>query len=153
MHLSAQIAKSLREVYLGENWTSVNFRDTLVGVNWQQATKKIDSLNTIATLVFHTNYYVDAIIEVLQGHALNAHDKYSFDYAPVLSSIDWENMLNKTWANVEVLAVLIEELPEEKLWEIFWDKKYGVYYRNLQGLIEHAHYHLGQIVLIKKLIG
>ena len=31
-------------------------------------------------------------------------------------------------------------------------EKYGTYYRNFHGLIEHAHYHLGQIVLIKKLV-
>ena len=31
-------------------------------------------------------------------------------------------------------------------------EKYGNYFRNLTGIIEHLHYHLGQIVLIKKLI-
>src|SRR5450631_4552639 len=113
MNSSAQIAKNLREVYFGENWTSVNFKDTLSRVNWHQATTKIDSLNTIATLVYHKNYYVDAITQVLNGHALNAHDKYSFDHTPILSSVDWKNMLNKTWTNVEILAGLIEELPED----------------------------------------
>ena len=38
------------------------------------------------------------------------------------------------------------------LWETFADEKYGHYYRNLHGIIEHTHYHLGQIVLIKKLL-
>ncbi|HAI83731.1 MAG TPA: DUF1572 domain-containing protein, partial [Chitinophagaceae bacterium] len=28
----------------------------------------------------------------------------------------------------------------------------GTYYRNILGLIEHTHYHLGQIALIKKII-
>ncbi len=44
----------------------------------------------------------------------------------------------------------IEQLPESKLWETFSDEKYGNYYRNIHGIIEHIHYHLGQIVLIKK---
>ena len=43
-------------------------------------------------------------------------------------------------------------MPEKKLWEPFGDGKYGDYFRNIQGVIEHAHYHLGQIVLVKKLI-
>jgi hypothetical protein len=43
-------------------------------------------------------------------------------------------------------------LPENKLEEVFDDKKYGNYYRNITGIIEHNHYHLGQIVLIKKII-
>ena len=33
----------------------------------------------------------------------------------------------------------------------FFHEKYGNYYRNLHGVIEHAHYHLGQIALIKKM--
>ncbi len=46
----------------------------------------------------------------------------------------------------------IEQLPESKLWETFSDEKYGNYYRNIHGIIEHSHYHLGQIVLIKKIL-
>ncbi len=46
----------------------------------------------------------------------------------------------------------MEQLPEHKLWEDFTDKKYGNYYRNFHGIIEHSHYHLGQIVLIKKIL-
>jgi len=48
--------------------------------------------------------------------------------------------------------VLIEQLPESQLWVTFSQEKYGNYYRNLHGIIEHIHYHLGQIVLIKKII-
>jgi len=43
-------------------------------------------------------------------------------------------------------------LPESKLSETFLDEKYGNYYRNIHGIIEHTHYHLAQIVLIKKLL-
>ncbi len=61
-------------------------------------------------------------------------------------------MLEKTWADAENFAGMIEQLPESKLWEDFADPKYGNYYRNLVGIIEHIHYHLGQIVLIKKML-
>lgn len=42
--------------------------------------------------------------------------------------------------------------PEEKLKEAFVEEKYGTYQRNLEGMIEHSYYHLGQIVLIKELL-
>ena len=54
--------------------------------------------------------------------------------------------------DAENFAILIEHLPEAKLGEIFTDEKYGNYYRNVHGIIEHTHYHLGQIVLIKKIL-
>ena len=76
----------------------------------------------------------------------------SFDHPVVSSQTDWENLLTKTFSDAEILADLIEQLSEDMLWQNFTDAKYGTYYRNLQGLIEHNHYHLGQIVILKKLI-
>ncbi len=88
----------------------------------------------------------------MQGEPLNAKDEYSFEHPPIISQQDWEKLLNKTWAEAEKFTGFIEQLPEDKLWEDFSDKKYGNYYRNIHGIIEHAHYHLGQIVLIKKIL-
>ena len=152
MNLTTQIAKHFRDVHFGGNWTSVNLKETLTDVTWQQATTKVYSLNTIATLVFHINYYVSAVTKVLQGEPLTAHDKYSFDLPPVQNHEDWEKLLNKTWSDAENFVQLIDQLPESKLGETFSDEKYGTYYRNIHGIIEHTHYHLGQIVLIKKIL-
>ncbi len=152
MHVTKQIATQLRAVYFGGNWTAVNFREQLAGVTWQQATARVASFNPIATLVFHTNYYIHAVAQVLRGGPLDAKDAYSFDHPPIRSQEEWESLLNQTWTNIEQFAALVEGLPAEMLWQTFADEKYGNYYRNLHGLIEHAHYHLGQIVLIKKMI-
>jgi hypothetical protein len=43
-------------------------------------------------------------------------------------------------------------MPEGKLNEVFVDEKYGTYQRNIGGMIEHSYYHLGQIVLLKKIL-
>jgi DinB superfamily len=152
MNLTGQIAKHVREVHFGGNWTSVNLKENLADITWQQAITKVYSFNTIGALVYHINYYVSAVLKVLQGKPLDAHDKYSFDLPPILSQEDWEKLLNKTWTDAENFAALVEQLPESKLGEDFWDKKYGDYYRNIHGVIEHTHYHLGQIVLIKKIL-
>ena len=150
--LPGQIAKLFKDVYDGGNWTSVNVKGTLASVTWEQATTKVGSFNTIAALVYHINYYVSALIKVLNAEPLDARDRYSFDHPPILSEKDWEDLLNKTWADAETFASLVENLPENKLWEDFWGNKYGNYFRNIHGVIEHTHYHLGQIVLIKKML-
>ncbi|MBS1773114.1 MAG: DUF1572 domain-containing protein [Bacteroidetes bacterium] len=152
MNLSIQLAKHLRDVYNGGNWTCVNMKDTLASVSWEQATTKVYSFNTIATLVHHVHYYVAAQIDVLQGRPLNAKDELSFAYAPINNDADWDSMLSKVFTDVETLAGLIEQLPEAAICQHFTDEKYGTYYRNLQGMIEHTHYHLGQITLIKKIV-
>jgi hypothetical protein len=152
MTLSAQIAKQLRDVYVGKNWTWVDVKETLKDITWQQATTKVDSFNTIALLVFHMNYYVVAVTKVLQGGPLDSNDKYCFDCPPIQSEVDWKKLVDKTFTDAETLAQLIENLPESKLAETFSEEKYGTYYRNITGVIEHIHYHLGQIVLLKKLL-
>ena len=152
MNLTKHIAKHFRDLHVGDNWTGVNLKDTLSDVTWQQAIIKIQSLNTIAELVYHMNYFIGAIVNVLEGEPLNAHDKYSFDLPPIQCEEDWQKLVDKIFADAEKMASMIEQMPENKMWEIFSEEKYGNYYRNITGVIEHSHYHSGQIVLIKKLI-
>ena len=152
MKLAVQLAKQIREVHVGGNWTASNLKDNLEGLTWQQSIKAVYSFNTIATLVYHMNYFVSAVLKVLQGEPLDAKDKYSFSHPPIHSQSDWEKMLEKTWTDAEKFASLVEQLPDHRLWEDFSDNKYGNYYRNISGIIEHIHYHLGQIVLIKKIL-
>jgi uncharacterized damage-inducible protein DinB len=152
MNTPAQIAKQIRTVYTGGNWTAVNIKDSLADITWQQATEKIASFNTIAALLYHMNYYVRAAISVLQGGNLDAHDKFSFDLPPVKSAQDWEQLVDTAFQDAETFAALVEQLPENKLPDNFADPKYGTYYRNITGVVEHCHYHLGQIVLLKKML-
>jgi len=152
MQTVAHISKHLKEFYEGKNWTASNLKDQLNGVSWQQATTEVHGFNTIAVLVFHLNYYVEATLEVLKGKPLNAHDKFAFDCPTISSQKDWDSLVSKVFADAASFAQLIEELPEETLWENLADPKYGNYYRNFQGIIEHNYYHLGQIALIKKIV-
>jgi hypothetical protein len=147
-----QIANHFREVFFGGNWTSVNLKDQLADLTWEEASAKVHNLNTITALVYHIHYYVQAVLKVLRNGALDAHDKYSFDHSSIQSREDWEEFLRSVWAHAEEFASLVEQFPEQKLWTLLAEEKYGHYYRNIHGIIEHTHYHLGQIVLIKKIL-
>ena len=152
MNLTTQIANQFREVQLNGNWVATNLKTQLSDVTWEQATTKVGPLNTIAALAFHINYYVAGLVNVFQGGSLDIRDKYSFDFPPIESAEDWERLLNKMWSDAEKFANLVEQMPDEKLGEDFVDEKYGKYFRNILSMIEHSYYHLGQIVLLKKLI-
>jgi len=152
MDITKQVAKHLREVHFGGNWTWVNLKEVLGDVTLQEATAKVPSFNTIVALTYHINYFVAAILRVLRNTPIAAHDKYSFDHPPINSQEDWGKLLDKVWTEASDLAALIEQLPDSKLQETFVDEKYGNYHRNLLGVIEHTHYHMGQIVMIKKML-
>lgn len=148
---TTQIAKHLRTTFFGGNWTSVNLKETLDGISWQQAAAVKQNVHSIAALVFHINYYLEAISSVLTGGELMSHDKYSFDHPPIDSEMVWEKLTGKALANAEKVATLIGQLPDSILGRTFVAEKYGTYFSNFWGLIEHTHYHLGQIVILKKL--
>jgi hypothetical protein len=152
MNTSTQIAKHFREMVFGGNWCTVSLKGTLDGVTLKQANTTIHSLHTITALTYHIGYYITAVLKVLEGGPLDAHDKYSFDHPEIASDKDWQQLQEKIWREAETFASLIAELPEEQLFQDFTDGKYGIYFRNLLGIIEHTHYHLGQIVLLKKMI-
>jgi hypothetical protein len=153
MGRAKQIADRLREVVLNGLWiANTNYKDQLSGLSWAQATTRIGSLNTIAKLTFHINYYLCGIVQVLEGGALDIRDKYSFDLPPIESQQDWEKLVNALWSNAEKFAALVEQFPDEKLDEAFVDEKYGTWQRNIDAMIEHCYYHLGQITLIRKMI-
>jgi hypothetical protein len=152
MSLSKQIAKHFREVHFGGNWTSVNLQETLSDIPFDVVNKQIGTCNTIASLVFHMNYYVVAVIEVLKGLELNASDSLSYDCPIIDSEKLWQEFVKKVLADAEEFATLIEDMDPEKFNKVFSEDKYGNYYRNIHGIIEHTHYHLGQISLLKKLL-
>lgn len=121
-------------------------------LDYKIATSKIGNLNTISVLAQHIHYYIKGIKNVLLGGDLEIRDKFSFDFPPVESQQQWENFLEGFWKDSEEFAELIENLSDEKLNADFVDEKYGTYIRNIDGMIEHCYYHLGQVVLIKKMI-
>ncbi|WP_374458427.1 DUF1572 domain-containing protein [Chryseobacterium taeanense] len=153
MSTTLQLAKRFREVVLDGLWiANTNFKHQLSDVTWEQAITKIGSLNTIAMLTFHIDYYIAGLVHVFEGGDLKIRDKYSFDLPPLESQQQWEDLLNKLWNDAERFATLLEQMPDSKMDEGFVDEKYGTYLRNIDGMIEHCYYHLGQITLIKKLL-
>lgn len=152
MSIAAEIARQLREVHFGGNMTGANLMDNIEGLTWQQATTQVHSLNTIALLTFHINYYEAGLIRVLHGGPLDIRDKYSYDMPPITSEEDWQTLKEKVLADGETFAKEIEQLTDSDVAGPFLDGKYGTMYRNLTGLIEHMHYHLGQIALVRKMV-
>jgi len=151
MEVAKHLAKNLRALYFGKNWTATDYQTALADLTWEEAGQNIGGCNSILTLVHHTTYYMKVQIPVLDGGALIASDKESFEHLALENEADWIALKKDMFSIAESYAAKIEKLPGSILDQPFADEKYGSYYRNIQGVIEHSHYHLGQIVLLKKL--
>ncbi|WP_264551856.1 DUF1572 domain-containing protein [Flavobacterium sp. N2038] len=153
MKNTLEIANRFKEVILNGTWiANTNYKDQLENLDWKIAVSPLQNLNTIALLAQHIHYYIKGINTVFKGGPLDIKDKFSFDFPPIESQQQWETFLTEFWKDTEEFAFLIEQMSSEKLDEGFVDEKYGSYKRNIEAMIEHSYYHLGQIVLIKKLL-
>jgi len=153
MERNKYLSNRLNEVLLNGYWiANTNYKSQIESVTWQQATLKIGSLNTIASLIFHVNYYLAGLLNVFKGGKLEIRDKYSFDIQPIESEADWQRLMNEFLLNSEEFVKEVANIADSKLDKPFVDEKYGTYLRNIEGIIEHSYYHLGQLSLIKKMI-
>ncbi|ANH82681.1 hypothetical protein A8C56_18385 [Niabella ginsenosidivorans] len=150
--LTDLIANHLFEVHFGNNWTEVNIADTLADVTWQEAVTQLSfTPNTIAEIVHHITYWNRAIARRGKRIAPHLNDRNGFD-APVIScEKEWKLLKDDNLHSAEELAAVIREFDEKKLPEPILPGCSSAY-KNFQGQVEHAHYHLGQIVLLKKKI-
>lgn len=152
MNTPLKLAQRFREVILNGTWiANTNFKKELTTLDWKIATTPFQNLNSIALLAQHIHYYISGVKNVLSGGNLEIRDAYSFDFTAITSQEQWEAFLDTFWKDAEAFADLIEKLTEERLNENFVEEKYGTYLRNIDGMIEHSYYHLGQIVLLKKI--
>lgn len=147
------IASRLREVYLNGRWiANTNYADQLKELDWQLAIKKVDHLNTIAVLTYHINYYLDGLLNAFDTGKLTISDKYSFDLPEIQSATEWQQLVTTFLNNAEKFATAVEQMDDRLFDQPFIEEKYGTYLRNIEGVLEHSYYHLGQIVLLKKMI-
>ncbi|EDP69979.1 hypothetical protein FBALC1_10617 [Flavobacteriales bacterium ALC-1] len=152
MPTTKQLAKHIHQIYFGGNWTEVNIKDTVSSISWEVAIKKMDNFNSILALTYHIHYFSKVQLRVLENGVLEGKDSESYDHPEITSQLDWEALHQSMWQDAERFTELIQQLPDTILDQPFTNDKYGTYATNLLGLIEHTHYHLGQIIIINKMI-
>ncbi len=152
MTTSHLLSKHLQQFITGPNLTGSHLSQHLDDVSIKEANISLYGVNSIAQLVFHINYYISAVGDVLEGKPLLAKDSLSFDAPVITTETAWQSQKEQLYTAIHRCAQLAKSFPQEKLKEEFVLKKYGSYEHNLVGLLEHSHYHFGQIVIIKKML-
>ncbi|HQW71447.1 MAG: DUF1572 domain-containing protein [Saprospiraceae bacterium] len=154
MQRNSILAARLREVLLDGLWiANTNYKSQITTISWQQAIQKVGDLNSIAALTFHINYYLDGLLRALESGVLDIHDKFSFDMPPINSEDDWLKLRNEFIKNAELFVNKVKDMDESMTDAPFIDERYGTYEKNINGVVEHCYYHLGQVVIIRKMLG
>jgi len=151
MSQAAALAQRLQEVILDGTWiANTNFKKELDNTSLEEVSIQIKTYNPVEVLAQHIHYYIAGVKQVFLGGELSISDRFSFDFEPMQSDEAWQNFLALFWKDTEELVNLIKTLTDDQLDAIFVKEAYGSYKRNIEALIEHSYYHLGQIVLLLK---
>jgi uncharacterized damage-inducible protein DinB len=152
MNKASMLSARFEEVIFNGKWVAnTNFSNELQHVDLKMATLKFNSLNTIAAIAQHIHYYINGLCGFFKTGNLSIKDNFSFDFNEINSEKEWQFFLKNFWNDAKEFSSLVEQMSDEKLDEIFVDKNYGTYQRNIEAMIEHSYYHLGQIALIVRL--
>jgi uncharacterized damage-inducible protein DinB len=152
MSESKRISNLYQSIYNGNPWLEVNLTNTLENVTAEQAYRKINpNLNTIWEIVNHLIQWRRNILRRVEGEVVTAPDHNYF--VPVLdpSEAAWEQSLQNLAKSQESWNVFFEDFNDTDLEKIYVNNEHS-YYEHIHGIIQHDVYHLGQIVILKKLL-
>jgi len=149
MKIIEAVEQHFYEVNYGNNWTDASVKDVLKNISFEQATKKAGNVNTIALLLFHMDFYNKVVYDRLVGTKKHFEHEESVQPPNISNETDWQQLQKGYFDNVDKIYKAILSFDESRLFE---QTTKNTPYKNLHGLVEHIHYHLGHIALLKKLV-
>ena len=149
---SKRISNLYQSIYNGNPWLEVTLEKTLSDITAEQAYRKINpNLNTIWEIVNHLIQWRRNILRRVEGETVITPDHNYF--VPVLDSSEaaWEQSLQYLEISQEQWKSFFDNFDDVDFEKIYPNNNH-TYYEHIHGIIQHDVYHLGQIVILKKLL-
>lgn len=152
MNEAQRIQTLFTDLYHGHPWLDVTLQDTLSQITPEQAAQRpIKNGNTIWEIVNHIISWRENVLKRVQGEVIQTPSNNYIVKIEDDSDEAWRQTLDalettqKEWLyflSTFNEADFINEYPVNKL----------TYYQHIHGIIQHDAYHLGQIVLLAKMV-
>ena len=140
------------KLYNGEPWIDVNIFSTLNNITADQASKRVfPNCNSIWEITNHIIYWRLNVLQRMEGKTIKTPSNNYFEEIEVKSNQAWTDTLTQLETTQNRWLDFLKLVKTED-----FEKEYPVnsmtYYEHIQGIIQHDAYHLGQIVLLSKLL-
>ncbi len=146
-----RIKKLLNDHFDGSPWIDNNIIDTLRVITAKQAAAKAGELNSIWQIVNHMIGWREALIARVKDKPIPTPDNnFIFDIKDV-SPRAWKDTMKKFERSQKSIITFLNKSKDPLLEKISPTSGYS-YYELVMTIIIHDTYHLGQIVLIKKIL-
>jgi uncharacterized damage-inducible protein DinB len=153
MSETARIADQLKRAFAGDAWHGPALMEILAGVDAASAAARpISNAHTIWELTLHISAWDGVILRRIAGKVASPSDEENFPKIRDKSDAAWRATLTELQRRHEELLRVISEMPDSRLTGQVPGKDYDFYFL-LHGTVQHALYHAGQIVLLKRARG
>ena len=148
-----RIVEDIRSAFDGEAWHGPSLMELLADVNAKTAASRpIAGAHTIWELTRHIQAWEEVIRRRLGGEALTVSDAENFPNISDSSEAAWKKALEELKSTHDALLATVRSMSDDRLTETVPGKQYNVY-TMLHGATQHAIYHGGQIVILKRALG
>lgn len=148
------LKKLFADLYDGVPWTEVKLTTIITDITSEQAAKKIiPEANSIWQLVQHCLGWRDNVLRKLQGEEFKSpEDNYLSE--PTDTSADaWNQLLAALAQNNLAWQHFLQSLPDESLDNGYAPAQHAfTQYAVIHGILHHDNYHIGQVLMLKKLV-
>ena len=152
MKETKRITKLFEDLYNGSPWIDVTIMDTLKNISAEQAAKKIiPERNSIWQIINHMIAWRENVLLRVQGNGMVTPNNNYFTQLEIISETEWQKALERLANSQEQWIHFLENSDESQFDKIYAPNKM-TYYEHIHGILQHDAYHLGQIVLLSKLV-
>ena len=146
-----RIRDQLQYGFAGPAWHGPSIKKVLADLEASQMLNATSNSHNIAELIEHMTAWRNYAIKKLEGdESYEVSDEENFPPVKENTLVCWQSILGRLKASQTRLVELLESISDDKLLETVPGRKYD-FYILLHGIVQHDLYHLGQIILLKKL--
>lgn len=152
MKQTARISKLFNDLYDGSPWLGVNWLETLNNISAEQASKRIaEGRNTIWEITNHVIQWRLNVLRRVQGETIVSPDHNYILPVEAVSETDWKNTLEELAVSQQKWLDFLKNFDENQFSKIYPNNQM-TYYEHIHGILQHDAYHLGQVVLLAKML-
>ncbi|MFZ1527729.1 MAG: DinB family protein [Ferruginibacter sp.] len=152
MKESLRLRSLFEKLYDGDPWIDISLLAVLNNISAKQAAARpLPNCNSIWEIVNHLVCWRQNVLQRIGGKAIKTPAHNYFERVKDTSEKAWSAALRKLeTTQTEWLAVLGKMKKED------FEKRYAAnnmtHYEHINGILQHDSYHLGQIVMLSKLV-
>jgi uncharacterized damage-inducible protein DinB len=152
MRESTRIISLFEKLYNGDPWIDLNIIGILNKITAAQASKKIAvNANSIWEITVHLIQWRLNVLDRLGRKTIETPENNYFEPVKDNSDKAWVGILSELAISQNRWIEYLKDVQNEDLEKLYPENNMS-YYEHIQGIIQHDAYHLGQIVLLSKLL-